>query len=596
MINVGEVIAVDGTKISIKIFDESNLDSIYWNGKKYNGVSIREYIAVRRGFRDIVCVVQGEYLDERRLIEDPNKVLYLRKVEVKPVGYFEDGKFFEGVKYLPMIKDGAHLLPDEDVIKIYGSANAKDGFTIGKTLGSSLPISLPWHKLFNTHIGIFGNTGSGKSNSLTQLYTVLFKEKSEQMKGKSTFLFLDFNGEYTQNQLLNGAGKKVLKLRSRGEPQDRFQLSHDEFWNADTLCVLLQATPNTQRPFLVRLIKGREKYNENEDSLSDYFRLTFKAVFTSASPRPECLELLKGAARTAGAAALSGRLANTIFNNARDQKWFVLIEQGGATYFDRPERYTQSLQGTVENVALELDAFEELILRIQLRLTNDLVRNYVQFDHIQPLLSRATAAVGYLRKVVAVVDAVEELPLLTIVSLKQCETSIKKLVALLIAKHCYDRHGANVNQSPPNRTFHLVVDEAHNILSDQSAREHEVWRDYRLELFEEIIKEGRKVGMFLTLASQRPADISPTIISQLHNFFIHRLVNDRDLFLMENTINTLDHLSKSQIPNLAKGCCIVTGTSFDLPMTVQFEQLPKERKPDSDDVDLMKLWNQNDQG
>jgi len=96
--------------------------------------------------------------------------------------------------------------------------------------------------------------------------------------------------------------------------------------------------------------------------------------------------------------------------------------------------------------------------------------------------------------------------------------------------------------------------------------------------------------MFLTISSQRPADISPTIMSQIHNFFIHRLVNDRDLFLLENTISTLDTLSKGMIPNLARGCCIVTGTSFDLPMVIQFRKMKIEHQPDSDDVNLSELW------
>lgn len=125
----------------------------------------------------------------------------------------------------------------------------------------------------------------------------------------------------------------------------------------------------------------------------------------------------------------------------------------------------------------------------------------------------------------------------------------------------------------------------------QSNRESESWKDYRLELFEEIIKEGRKFGFYLTLSSQRPADISATIMSQIHNFFIHRLVNDRDLLLLDNSISTLDSLSRSMIPNLSKGCAVITGTSFDLPMVVQFKRLAKEHQPDSGDVDLSELWN-----
>ena len=108
--------------------------------------------------------------------------------------------------------------------------------------------------------------------------------------------------------------------------------------------------------------------------------------------------------------------------------------------------------------------------------------------------------------------------------------------------------------------------------------------------FEEIVKEGRKFGMFITIASQRPADISPTVVSQLHNFFIHRLVNDRDLYLIDNTITTLDSLSRSLIPGLSQGCCVVTGTAFDLPMVIQVDRLPSHKQPASEDVNLEELW------
>ena len=178
---------------------------------------------------------------------------------------------------------------------------------------------------------------------------------------------------------------------------------------------------------------------------------------------------------------------------------------------------------------------------------------------------------------------------LTVISLRRCNNETKKVLPLLFAKHYYNAHKAEVT-TPPDRTVHLIIDEAHNILSQQSTRESESWKDYRLEQFEEIIKEGRKFGMFVTIASQRPADISPTIVSQLHNFFIHRLVNDRDLFLIDNTISTLDGLSRGLIPGLAQGCCVVTGTAFDLPMVIQVERLSKEKQPDSEDVDLEKLW------
>ncbi|WP_020006674.1 ATP-binding protein [Salinicoccus albus] len=115
--------------------------------------------------------------------------------------------------------------------------------------------------------------------------------------------------------------------------------------------------------------------------------------------------------------------------------------------------------------------------------------------------------------------------------------------------------------------------------------------DYRLGLFEEIIKEGRKFGFFLTLASQRPADISPTILSQVHNFFLHKLVNERDLQIIDNSISTLDKVSKSMLPVLAQGVCIISGTALTMPVTVSVDFIDNiNLRPESDTVLLTDLW------
>lgn len=581
---VGEVIAIDGTKIGIRIFDDSNRDTLYYNGDRYKGVSIREYVSIQRGFRDIICLVQGEYLDERKFHEDPAQTWYDRRVDVKPIGYIENGEFKEGIKYLPMIKDQVSLVKDEVISSIY--MQGEGGLPVGKLMKEEIPISLPWEKLFNTHIGIFGNTGSGKSNTLTKLFTSLFELKSEAIKGKSHFALLDFNGEYTSNQFLPLAHKTVIHLKTGNQPGNKFPLPPTEFWNADVLAILFQATQNTQRPFLNRIVNSKEKYKNNQNSLTNYFQWVFEQTFSAAAKKTESLDLLRRVSSLVGAVNLSNSLKQIkwIAGNANT---FVLNQ----TYFNGDGAgYVQALKDDVDAVNCNnLDAFDELIIRSYLQLTQDLNAGFVQFEHIQPILKRIEASLVHLRKVLTVDAAENEEKILTVISFRHCNQEVKKILPLLIAKHYYTRHRSSVG-SPPERTMHLIIDEAHNILSEQSSREHEVWRDYRLELFEEIIKEGRKFGMFVTLSSQRPADISPTIVSQLHNFFIHRLVNDRDLFLIDNTISTLDSMSKSLIPNLAKGCCIVTGTTFDIPMTLQIERLHHTKQPDSEDVNLMKLW------
>ncbi|MDO9014162.1 MAG: DUF87 domain-containing protein, partial [Polynucleobacter sp.] len=205
-IRVGEVIAVNGVKVTLRIDDDSSKETIFFDGAKYKGVSIREFLSIQRGFRNIVCVVEGEYLDESRVDTHDGKVAYIRKVDARPIGYFENEDFFEGIKFLPMIKDSAALLPESQIATIYVKGN-QTGFVIGNMLKEDIPISLPWHKLFNSHIGIFGNTGSGKSNTLTKIFTVLFEQKAASLANKSKFIVLDFNGEYTSGQLIDAESK-----------------------------------------------------------------------------------------------------------------------------------------------------------------------------------------------------------------------------------------------------------------------------------------------------------------------------------------------------------------------------------------------------
>jgi len=585
-VRIGEVIAVEGISITIKMFEESNKDVLFLSGDKYKGISIREHLLIQRGFIDIVGVVEGEFLDEKRTEPEGNRTIYTRTIKVRPIGYFRDNQFYEGVKFLPMIKDVAFLISENKIATIYNRERRGD-FSIGKMLKEELPVFIPWKRVFNTHIGIFGNTGSGKSNTLTKLYTALFSEKRDSIRGKSHFVLLDFNGEYTGAQLLTEDDKKVLHLSTR-EDKDKFPLSDEEFWDAETLSLLFQATLNTQRPFLRRLIDGRKRFSIDPDSLTNYTKSIFESVFSSPAQKAECLELLRTIARILKNDNLLTQL-NNISWHAKHSQFFVPPVSQNAFFGADGATYKSNLKATVDQITVNVDPFEELVLRASIRLCNDLLHGYVQFDHIQPLLKRIESNLPGLKRVLSVTAGETNAKTLTVISMKRCNAEIKKILPLLIAKHFYNQHKSQV-ANPPNKTLHLIIDEAHNILSEESTRESESWKDYRLELFEEIIKEGRKFGMFLTVASQRPADISPTIVSQIHNFFIHRLVNDRDLLLVDNTISTLDRLSRELIPTLPQGACVVTGTSFPLPMIVVVDLLERSKQPDSEDVNLGTLW------
>jgi len=367
----------------------------------------------------------------------------------------------------------------------------------------------------------------------------------------------------------------------------KFKIEAVHFWDVETLSLLFQATTNTQQPFLRRVLSCKEKFKATP--LKRYVEKIFEKVFSTGEAKSDALDLSREIARMIECDSLQDHLKGIIYYNK--DKYFK--HTNGTYYNSNGNGFDANIKPIIdEHVNLDgIDQFDELILRCYLQLCSDVVFGYAQYEHIQPVLARAKSSTSALRNVLEIVDVPQPPHLLHVISLKKCKNEIKKILPLLIAKNFYTNHKDAENlKSPPSRTLHLIIDEAHNILSEQSTREHEIWKDYRLELFEEIIKEGRKYGVYLTLSSQRPADISPTIVSQIHNFFIHRLVNDRDLMLLDNTISTLDSGSKALIPTLAKGCCVVTGTAFDLPMILKIDPLQKQHRPSSDDVNLEELW------
>lgn len=216
-------------------------------------------------------------------------------------------------------------------------------------------------------------------------------------------------------------------------------------------------------------------------------------------------------------------------------------------------------------------------------------------EYINPLFKRIENSLNSLEKVIDLVDNIDDsYTFMNIISLVDANQEITRLIPMLFSKMIYDEHKKYVTSCKTvTKTKHLIIDEAHNILNGQIRRNSDDWQDYRLGIFEEIIKEGRKFGFFLTIASQRPSDISPTIMSQIHNYIIHRLVNDNDLNMLINTMPTLDKFSFQMIPSLGQGEAVITGNAIKVPILVKVYK-EKVIRPKSDDIELTNLWDDVD--
>jgi len=606
-LEIGIVVEVKGFISKIATFDNTNHATFIHNGNLIKNVSVNSFVIISQGFIKIVARINSETIwdinnniKEYNLDQRFSKSTIKRVLEVQTIGYIKQNKFYSGASFLPMIGNLCSIPNNEDINKIYinNYAEQTNGISIdiGKSLIEQNMIQLPVNLFFASHIGIFGNTGSGKSNTLHKLYYELFSlDNLPNLKMSSSFLVLDFNGEYIQDRAfgISKEDKNIYELNSSKDSSHKFPIETNTFFDVEMLSILFSATTQTQMPFLSRIVSGMNKYGYGMNSLSTWVISLIRRVF-SGKPNADIKERLVHTLKSnfPDITELLNPIIKALIFSRNEKASFAIMDS--QDYFDGDwcEAYEQTLN--IREIASFLEQqsinlFQEFQIRCELRLIHDMLYGNVIPDHIDPLIKRIYSRLNSIKKYIKLVRNHSEQKFLQIVSLKNLNQDAKKILSLLICKMYFDQHKRSNTDN--KKSLHLIIDEAHNILSTQSAREQDNWKDYRLDLFEEIIKEGRKFSFFLTLSSQRPADISPTILSQVHNFFLHKLVNERDLQIIDNSISTMDKISKSILPILAQGVCIVSGTAVSMPIIVNVDYIEDVRlRPKSDTILLTDIW------
>ena len=599
---IGEVTEVRGTKVKVRVYSEANEASVFYHGELVHGVSVGGYLRLPCGYDDVIGVVEGDYQQESRAValegadgrEAPGAYLE-RFVDVSVFGSFSAGRFSRGVEVLPLVRSKAYLLSPDQIMAVNSPVETSStGFRVGALAGhDGVDVRLSFNALFASHIGIFGNTGSGKSNTLCRLFTDCLGRRVG--RGDSKFVFIDFNGEYTSEIVLSPS-KKVYRLSTGTNGGDRLPVPADFFFDVDMWAMLAKATEKTQRPFLKRCIRKTGDVLAVEDK-GGFLRGMTKRLLegycgcaTAFGEQREDLiklfALVPGAreedvANALGAVEVFGGNGNPVLRLNGDRPYLNSPEQVPLVFHELGYEDMDYSQ-LADNIPLLLEFVARFKFIEQVR-SGSIAR-----EHIAPLIQRYSAELGEASKLYKPCVNAFDFDV-TVISLLNVNLEQKKVVPLVVAKILYQMQKAR-GQENRGSSAHLVVDEAHNILSYSSQRESENWRDYRLETFEEIVKEGRKFGMYLTVCSQRPADISPTILSQMHNYFIHRLVNDEDLRAIGKAVSFIDGANASMIPVLPQGCCIVSGTATTYPVRVQVDPLELEKQPMGFDRDLAKAW------
>ena len=623
--NLGVIVNVDGSISQVGMYELSNEPQILWDGELLNGPKVGALLTIlQNDIKIIAKVINEKIIDQQNTVKSEefdnryHKNSVNRIVSLKTQGIIEDNQFKITGSYVPMIGNEVTITSKEDIDLIYGVKKDDPVIPIGKTIFENKRLNVPINELFASHIGIFGNTGSGKSNTLHKLYLNLFNSKyKDGILATSNFFIFDFNGEYRGDLIfgLDKSNRKIINLNTRtNDEYAKVLIDKDTFLDSDILTMLFDAKSGTQAPFLLRALKRYKAINNDNESIAKLevgLLKTLLSDFKHTAPNIE--EQWTEAFEKYLYQYISGyEEGQRVKNELDDLSNLVKMPNSGYiqskntnyfkadNYFYKGESFSQSaicffnkLTELIKYCLDQCNEFAKLKIFLAFQMIYVTAWNNKMSEYLGPLFNRILNVLDTLEKTIEVSDMSTCTKLylpVNIISFVQCNLTTKRIIPMLIAKMLYNHQKAKVISNNGVRvTTHLIIDEAHNILGSVKSKS-DYWQNKRLSAFEEIIKEGRKFGFFLTIASQRPADISPTIMSQLHNFFVHRLVNDKDLFMMQNTMPTLDKASFEMIPSLGQGEVVLTGKAFPISILTKIDHTNKEFRPKSDDVILTDIW------
>ena len=415
------------------------------------------------------------------------------------------------------------------------SSGSSNPLTIGKyTMSEESVANLDGNKFFQRHAVIVGGTGSGKSWTVANIL-----EKAANLKSVNVVIF-DIHGEYTPLKDLDNA--QLLKIAGPGEKPDNDKAVFLPYWllsYEEMAAMLLDRSdtnaPNQSRALFDLILK------EKLGSVKDAGDTATEANMTVESPVPYKIQAVLDELK---------RLDGEMVQGSRGDKQGPL--NGKLT------RFIQRLESKITDKRL----------------------NFL-FNSDSTLL-----AYNWLPKLIEKLLGFGNKNGVKIIDFSEVPSDILPLITGLIGRLIFTvQQWTDADERHPIAIF---CDEAHLYLPVTAADNMD---ERGLKNFERIAKEGRKYGVSLVVISQRPADVSKTILSQCGNFIAMRLTNPED----QNVIRRLfpDNLGDfaEMLPILDVGEGLVVGDASLLPSRVILDK-PKIQ-PNSSTVDFWDKWSED---
>ncbi|MCY4305325.1 MAG: DUF87 domain-containing protein [Aestuariivita sp.] len=622
---IGHVVTVNGFRLKVELSTEAKSSSRATPDGVQRAVAINSFLTFDLGAGTHAIGILSDLEAKESYDPSTNEELSLELTKPRRIAavqllgtvkQFGKGEwmFDAGITILPTLDTPAEVVnaeilsgifeypPLRNKPKVWGEGNFDFPLEIGHHTGDeNTKIKASFNDLFSRPLAVVGNTGSGKSYTVASLVRgILENDKMQHDDGADPHIFiLDINGEYANAFLIDD------QSNYQREP-NKLYLNGDEFglpaWlmNGEEICDWLQASEATQEPVL-KDWWAIAKASQTDAGSYDPFQVAISKIDSAISwldknqpannfdlaisharqyspdsdwdgfdqlpnwtPNAnsewrkidndrEVRDRL-GQIRTELLTKISERQNEGVnFAKSADAPRFVPVHE-----FRDPslvDRYTdQDSNKKIDQYLLTLK------LRMRTRLDDRRWQSFFSFEdqNIRSFQNWMTK-LGVGRKSASRVSVLD---------MSMLASEVLPFACALLGRLFLETREMLKPDIRSQYPWLLILEEAHNYARPPRTHEDR-GQSLSRRSFERVAKEGRKFGLSLIVASQRPSEISPTIISQCANFFSHRLQNPDDIDHFRQIIPKQAQRLLDQVTILAAGEAILFGSAFNIPARAQ---------------------------
>jgi DNA helicase HerA-like ATPase len=608
---IGKIVSIGVNGIVAEVYDSlgsyvNTADGIRFVGEVGSYVSI--YEMGRTVIAEIEAVAEKSSIVNGRELSKANSN---RQVFLNLIGEVIDGKFFFGVSKMPLIFAEVNIISEKDLMIMLEVGNEEEEMSDGKTRALLLPIGesvifsdylvkVNIDKFFGFHFAVFGNTGAGKSNTIARILQNIFTKTDYSARG-AKFIIIDSNGEYHKAfkdiSQINKQIKEASFIVDSEAVDNKLEIP---VWalSADDWATLLHASEKTQLPVIKRAIDiARIFYDkENLDNTikNHILASTLLGIITSSDSSPSKSDKLVAIMAHFGTAEIN---IDSPLGTGGSLKQAISIDFGKMKNEEAAIKFLtqfvdQELIGRVstdKEVIYDLAEFAQAVefatlyegsvssQRIQEYTATLITRLQTIKDGIQgKILSKTqyNSLDEYVAHFVGNWQIID-------VDISSLDDASAEVVTKVLAKMLLDyvKHKEHKADMPIN----FIIEEAHRFVKEDS-----YYGAVGYNIFERIAKEGRKYGFLLGISSQRPSELSKTVVSQCSNFIIHRVQNPDDLKYISRMVPYINSNMIERLTYLQTGNALVFGTAINIPTLTRFDQA--RPATDSENAKITEKW------